>query len=81
VGSKRHYRSRSRGGGGDDAALGEEEATARRSGRRRAVRRLKRNLFPDFRLRKFQRLLIQAQEMDGKLVSNSIVCQTNQPKN
>jgi hypothetical protein len=37
VGSKRHYRSRSRGGGDDDVAL-REEATARRSGRRRVRR-------------------------------------------
>jgi hypothetical protein len=39
------------------------------------------NLFPRFRLGKFCRLLIPAQEMDGKLVSNSITCQTDQPKN
>jgi hypothetical protein len=40
-----------------------------------------RNLFPRFRVGKFCRPLIPAQEMDGKLLSNSITCQTGQPKN
>jgi hypothetical protein len=39
------------------------------------------NLFPRFRLGKFCRLLIPVQETDRKLISNSITCQTGQPKN
>jgi hypothetical protein len=60
----------------------EEEAARACSaalGRRRQVE--ERNLFPRFRVGKFCRLLIPAQEMDGKLVSNSITCQTDQSKN
>jgi hypothetical protein len=74
--------------------LGEEEAARARvcSGRRRrrrgrareemhvraALRAKERNLFPRFRVEMFCRLLIPAQEMDGKLISNSITCQTDQ---
>jgi hypothetical protein len=62
----------------------QEEMNPRRRTRVRATLEVEveeRNLFPHFSVGKFCRLLIPAQEMDGKLVFNSIACQTGQPKN
>jgi hypothetical protein len=77
------------GAGGLAALLRPPQTSPRRRRHGRVARRSggddarvdERNLFPRFRLGKFCRLLIPAQEMDGKLVSNSITCQTSQPKN
>jgi hypothetical protein len=66
--------------------LGEEAARARSGGDARScgARALglsrERNLFPRFSVGMFFWLLIPAQEIDGKLISNSITCQTNQPR-
>jgi hypothetical protein len=54
--------------GSGSTVLGEEETSER-------------NHIPHFRVGKFCSLLIWARKMDGKLVSNSIVCQTCHLKN